>query len=186
MFSAQIIKSHESYLRQPSLVGRLKKNSFAQLKERVANKLVSWKEKLLSNAGKEILIKVVAQAVPTYTMSCFKLSNALCDELIGMVKQFWWGQKKQERKLAWMNWEKMCLTKEGGGMGFKDLKCFNLALLAKQGWKLQTNTSSLFYKAYKAKYFPGCEFVEANLGRQPSYAWRGIMAAQPLIKRGMR
>ena len=133
MFGAQIIKPHESYLGLPSLVGRSKRNSFAQLKERVANKLASWKEKLLSNAGKEILIKAVVQAVPAYTMSCFKFPNTLCDELTRMVKQFWWGQKKQERKLAWMSWEKMYLTKEGGGMGFKDLKSFNLALLAKQG-----------------------------------------------------
>ena len=131
------------------------------------------------------MLKAVVQAVPAYTMSCFKLSNTLYDELTGMVKQFWWGQKKQERKLAWMSWEKMYLTKEGG-MGFKDLKSFNLALLAKQGWRLQTNTSLLFYRVYKAKYFPGCEFVEANIGRQTSCAWRSIMADQPLIKRGMR
>ena len=45
----------------------------------------------------------------------------------------------------------MCLPKEKGGMGFNDLKSFNLALLAKQEGRLQTNTSSLFYKVYKAK-----------------------------------
>ena len=66
-------------------------------------------------------------------MSCFRLPTALCDELIGMVNQFWWGQRKDERKLAWMSWENMCLPKEKGGMGFNDLKGFNLALLAKQG-----------------------------------------------------
>ena len=85
-----------------------------------------------------------------------------------------------------MSWENMCLPKERGGMGFRDLQSFNLALLAKQGWRLQTNTSSLFYKVYKAKYFPGCDFVEANMGNQPSYAWRTIMAAQSLVRRGMR
>nr|XP_023916996.1 uncharacterized protein LOC112028530 [Quercus suber] len=104
-----------------------------QLKERVANKLAGWKEKLLSNAGKEILIKAVAQAVPSYTMSCFLLPKALCQELTGMVRQFWWGQKKDERRMAWMSWEKMCLLKDQGGMGFKDLEKFNLALLAKNG-----------------------------------------------------
>ncbi|XP_075664485.1 uncharacterized protein LOC142634090 [Castanea sativa] len=84
MFGAQVIKQHESYLGLPSLVGRLKRNIFAQLKLRVSNKLAGWKEKLLSNAGKEVLIKAVAQAVPSYTMSYFKLPNSLCDELTRM------------------------------------------------------------------------------------------------------
>ena len=81
----------------------------------MANKLAGWKEKLLSNAGKEILIKAVAQAVPAYTMSCFKLPNTLCDELTGMVGEAVLVGTKEVRKLAWMSWEKMCLTKEGGG-----------------------------------------------------------------------
>ena len=59
-FGAQIIRPHESYLGLPSLVGRSKRNTFTQLKERVANKLAGWKEKLLSNAGNEILIKAIA------------------------------------------------------------------------------------------------------------------------------
>ena len=103
-----------------------------------------------------------------------------------MVRQFWWGQVKEEKKLAWMSWDKMCLSKEKGGMGFRDLKTFNLALLAKQGWRLQTNSSPLFHRVYRAKYFPMCDFLEADMGRQPSYAWRSLMAAQALVRRGMR
>ena len=62
-----------------------------------------WKEKLLMHARKEVLIKSVAQAVPSYTMSCFLLPKKLCEELIGMIKQFWWGQVKNEKKLAWLS-----------------------------------------------------------------------------------
>ena len=59
MFGAHVIKSHETYLGLPSLVGRSKSNTFAHLKQRVENKVSSWKEKLLTSAGKEILIKAV-------------------------------------------------------------------------------------------------------------------------------
>lgn len=95
MFGAQLIKQHESYLGLPSWVGKSKRNTFAQLKLRVSNKLAGWKKKLLSSAGKEVLIKAVAQAIPSYTMSCLKLPNTLCDELTGMVRKFWWGASKR-------------------------------------------------------------------------------------------
>ena len=136
----------------------------------MANKVSVWKEKLLTHAGKEILIKSVAQAMLAYSMSCFLLPNKLCEELTRMTRQFWWEQMKNEKKLAWLSRDKMCLSKEKGGLGFCDLKSFNLALLAKQGWRLQTNSTSLFSRVYKAKYFPRCSFVEAVLGLRPSYA----------------
>ena len=78
-----------------------------------------------------MLIKAIAQAILTYTMSCFKIPNSLCDDLTSMILNFWWGQKGEERKMSWFSWEKMFEPKADGGMGFQQLKQFNLALLAK-------------------------------------------------------
>ena len=167
-------------------MGHSKRNTFLDLKGKLASKLARWKEKLLSKGGKEILIKAIAQAVPTYTMSCFKLPDSICEELTSMVRNFWWGQKGDERKMPWMSWETLCVPKSKGGMGFKLLKEFNLALLAKQGWKLQTETNSLAYKVLKAKYFLDYEFVAATIGKRPSYLWRSIMAAQHIVRSGVR
>ena len=55
-------------------------------------------------------------------------------------------------------------------MGFRDIHAFNMALPAKQGWCLQQNHESLFYKVFKAKYFPEGDFINAKLGSNPSYA----------------
>ena len=84
-----MIKLREKYLGLPSLVGRNKKNTFNSIKDKLRNKLVGWKEKLLSKAGKEVLIKVVAQAIPTYTISVFKLPDSLCEDLTSMIRNFW-------------------------------------------------------------------------------------------------
>ena len=69
-------------------MGKNKKNSFKEIKVKLARKLVGWKEKLLSKAGKEILIKAVAQAIPTYFMSYFKIPDFLCDELTSLMRNF--------------------------------------------------------------------------------------------------
>ena len=93
-------------------MGRNKKDTFKEVKTKLAKKLASWKEKLLSKAGKEVLIKAVAQAIPTYTMSCFKIPDSLCDEMTSIIRNFWWGQCKEERKMAWISWEKLCASKD--------------------------------------------------------------------------
>lgn len=125
------VARHEKYLGLSTIIGRSKKATFACLKERVWKKLQGWKEKLLSRPGKEILIKAVAQAIPTYMMSMFHIPDGLLDELHSILARFWWGANGAERKMHWHSWESLCLPKSMGGMGFRDVKILNQALLAK-------------------------------------------------------
>ena len=185
-FGAEVIQQHETYLGLPSLVGRSKKNTFHALKEILDNKLSGWKEKMLSQARKEILIKVVAQAIPAYTMSVFKPPDTLCDEMTSMVHSFWWGQTNRRNKMAWLAWDKVSVPKSDASLGFRNLKTFYLALLAKQGWRLQTNTHSLVHRVLKARFFPNSDFLHAKLGSKSSFAWRSIMVAQDMVKAGSR
>ena len=132
---------------------------------------------MLSKAGKEVLIKAVAQSIPTYTMGVFQLPGKLCDELDAMCARFWWGQVGEERKIHWKNWGFLTLPKKEGRMGFKDLRSFNLAILAKQGWRLLQDKSSLLYSYFKAKYFLRCDFLEATDCQNSSYVWKSLLAA---------
>ena len=141
---------------------------------------------MLSVGGKEILIKAVTQAIPTYTMSCFQLPKGLCEDLERMERNFWWGQRDQEAKMAWVSWRKMCKSKSDGGMGFRNLQAFNLAMLAKQAWRIMTNPNSLIARIYKAKYFPFGDILDAKLGSNPSYAWRSIYNSLEVIRKGVR
>lgn len=181
----EVIKS-EKYLGLPQMVGQAKNRTFLALKQRVCRKLQGWKEKLLSQGGKEVLIKAVALSIPTYIMSCFILFHNICEDLRKMMALFWWGQKKEEQEIYSVSWQNMCKSKDEGGLGFKDLRAFNLALSAKQCWRLTTYTSSLLYQIYKARYFPFHSFDTTRLGPSPSYTWRGLIRARQLILDGTR
>ncbi|XP_073152303.1 uncharacterized mitochondrial protein AtMg00310-like [Henckelia pumila] len=160
---------------------------FAFVKEKACNRLNGWRHKLLSRAGKEVLLKAVIQVLPTYVMSVFLLPLLLCDNLERMMNSFWLGQSDHSRGgLKWKSWDKLTLHKANGGLGFRKLHLYNLALLAKQSWKLFTEPNSLASRVLKARYYPQSSFFEAKLGANPSYAWRNIVATQELIKRGSR
>lgn len=77
-------------------------------------------------------MKVVAQAIPSYLMSCFLLPKYLYDELNQMIASFWWNNSDGDRRIHWLSWDKLCLPKNAGGLGLRYLYAFNLALLGKQ------------------------------------------------------
>lgn len=78
---------NEKYLGLPIYMGRSKEKTFAYIKDRAWKRIQGWKEKLPSKAGKEVLIKVVAQAIPSYAMSCFDLTKTLCDAISCVYKR---------------------------------------------------------------------------------------------------
>ncbi|XP_024178732.1 uncharacterized protein LOC112184727 [Rosa chinensis] len=77
----QVVESHEKYLGLPTYVGRKMTTTFQYIKDNLAKKLEVWQGKLLSGAGKDILNRVVAQALPTYAMSIFQLRKTFCEDL---------------------------------------------------------------------------------------------------------
>ena len=99
MLGSRIMNDCEKYLGLPMAHGKSKVNTFKELQERITKRVMRWKEKFISKAGREILIKTIAQAIPTYTMSIFKLLKAPCDSINSTLAKYWWGQTKDEKKI---------------------------------------------------------------------------------------
>ena len=113
---------NSKYLGLPSLVGRSKKVVFNYLKDKIWSKIKCWNTKLLSRAGKAVLLRNVAQCIPAYTMSCFLIPKTLCQELERMMNAFWWSSNSSNNKgIKWLSWTRMSMSKKQGGLGFRDL-----------------------------------------------------------------
>ena len=168
------------------MIGRRTQSFFNEIKLRVLRKISSWHHKFFSCSGKEILIKAVAQAVPTYAMSVFKLPLGLCDDMQGAIAKFWWGSTEVKKSIHWSRWEILGQAKIRGGLGFKDLSCFNQALVAKQGWRIIKDPDSLVAQILKARYFKHSYFLKAGLGSKPSYIWRSVLWGKEVLLKGYR
>ena len=148
------------YLGLPTPEGRMKKENFQPITDRMAKRCHAWDEKCLSSAGKEILIKVVAQAIPVYVMSVFHLSGSTHEVMAKCIRKLWWGEAQGKRRTHWISWNKFTKSQGDGGLGFRDFKLFNQALLARQAWRLIDRPESLCARVLEAKYFPNGHLMD--------------------------
>lgn len=140
---------------------------------------------MLSTAGKEILIKAVAQAVPVFAMACFDLTKTLCNLISEMICRYWWSNMDKEHKIHWVSREHMMLPKKEGGLGFRDLHVFNRAMLARQAWRLANAPNSLSARVLSAKYYPSGQIIRAVPKDGMSYSWRSILKGVELLREGV-
>jgi hypothetical protein len=174
----------EKYLGLPVYVGRSRTNVFTYLKECVWQRTQGWKEKFLSKAWKENLIKAIAKAVPVFAMRCFDNMKEMCNQICVIIAKYWWNNQEKDSSVHWVSWEKLILPKDEVGLGFRDLHSFYMVMLAKQGWRLIQNPYSLCARILKVKYFLKSSLLTARVRGGCSYTWWSIMQCKEVLKEG--
>ncbi|XP_021721994.1 uncharacterized protein LOC110689521 [Chenopodium quinoa] len=94
------VDKHGKYLGIPTIIGRYKRMVFEALKDGIWKKLNGWKEKLLSRVGKEVLLKSVIQAIPTYLMGVYKFPAGIINDIHSMMARFLWGNNDGSRRIS--------------------------------------------------------------------------------------
>jgi hypothetical protein len=140
---------------------------------------------MLACEGREVFLKTVIQSIPTHSMSCFKLTKKVCNNLRAIIGKYWWSSSLDRNSLHRVAWNVLTKPKIKGGMGFRKLELFNVAMLGKHGWRLITNPNSLCSHVLKARYYPDCGFMQATVPKRSSATWRTVVAGREALEQGL-
>ncbi|XP_014755959.1 uncharacterized protein LOC104584065 [Brachypodium distachyon] len=149
---------NEKYLGLLAMVGTDRSDCFKHLIERVKIKTSGWKAKMLSAGGKEVLLKAVAQSMPVFAMTVFKIPKNICKGITDAMSQYWWGNDDQKKKIHWLAWWKMCIPKE--------------------------EHDSLCAGVLRARYYPNGKLLKAKLKRGSSFTWQSVITGMENFNRG--
>jgi hypothetical protein len=163
----------------------MKKGKLQPSKDRLSKKLNNWAEKLMSMGAKDELVTLVAQAIPNHVMSIFKLPTGFHDDYMKLVRNFWWGEDEKKRKVHWASWDILTCPKNLVGVGLKDTKLMNQALLARQCWRIINKPESLCARLLKSIYFPRGNLLDTVFRQDVSPSWQGIEHGLELLKEGI-
>lgn len=152
--------------------------------DRIRHKAASWASRQLSGAGKLVMLKSVLTAVPSFAMTCFELPVSFCNRIQSVLTRFWWDASPEQRKMCWVAWERITTPKAAGGLGVRDIQAFNVALLAKQAWRVLTKPECLLSRILRAKYCNKAHFLQTEPPKAASrmerdYKRKGLIIDSP-------
>ena len=117
------------------------------------------------------LIRSILTSIPIYFLSFFRILNKVADKLVQIQRRFLWGGGLDQKKVAWIKWETICLPKEKGGLGIKEIRIFNKALLAKWRWNMLQQNSELWARILESKYGGWRALAEGKRANNESIWW---------------
>ena len=124
--------------------------SWEEVTQKLNAKLLNWKLKALSVGGRLTLLKLVLGSVPIYNMSLFKVLIGVLNKFESLRSRFFRGVAADDKKMAWVSWDKVCSDKEFGGLGVGTFFALNRALLFKWSWRFRSNPEALWVSVVKA------------------------------------
>ncbi|XP_026433860.1 uncharacterized protein LOC113331363 [Papaver somniferum] len=154
----------EKYLGTPTIFQASKIQTHMGILQAVDARITVWLHKLLSQAARTTLIKHIGQAITLFQMGAFLIPKHLCKQMDSHLSKFWWRETldPKDRKLHLLGWDILCSPKAKRGLGFIKAELNNLAMLARNAWRIIENPDCLLATVLKAKYFPRTDFLNAK------------------------
>lgn len=152
------------------------KETYRYLIDNAQKRLFAWRVNSLAFAGRVTLAQSVMAAFLTYTMQTTLLPKSICGKLEQLTRSFVWGRSFKARGWHTVNWERFCLPKRQGGIGFRRVYDFNRAMMMKLGWGLIEQPDAFWVRVLREKYKCGHNVLQmVNKTCNMLATWRGIV-----------
>jgi hypothetical protein len=159
-----------------------RRNTWQPVIDAMSKRLNSWSSRHLSYGGRITLVNSVLASIPLYFFSFFKAPCCVIKQLVRIQRNFLWGGSIEDKKLCWIKWDQICLSKAQGGLGVKNLALFNKALLCKWKWRFLTEDDALWAALLRFRYghLPSIVLTGNTLSNnaKSSIWWRDIIGLE--------
>ncbi|XP_052206780.1 uncharacterized protein LOC127811107 [Diospyros lotus] len=151
------------YLGIPLAAEKLKIIHFAPFTEKIADYIKAWKCAPMSYAGRAELTKSVLQGVECFWLSVLPIPAGVIDKIYRLCRGFLWNSHH-----PLVAWKEVCHAKNEGGLGFKDLKSWNMALMSKTLWNIQKKRDALWIRWVQPCYLGNGNIWDRSVKKEDS------------------
>ena len=149
--------------------------------------MAGWKGSLLSFVGKAVLVQASFSTIPAYFIQCNALPNKILDNINKVNRNFLWGSLEVDKKMHWVEWNKITKLKREGGLGLHIARGRNLSLLAKLNWRFLSEGHTLWAKVLKSKYCTRQRINSRNQNKLPcSSVWVTMKRGVDIFEKGIK
>jgi hypothetical protein len=169
------------YLGVPLHYNKLRREDLQTLIEKIIKRIAGWRGKLLTQAGRLLLIKTCLASIPVYLLSLFKFPRREIDLINSHMANCFWDDYEGHKKLHLANWHLICMKKQYGGLGVPCLKDLNLFLLGSWVKRFIRDEGKLWKNLVEKKYCSHGNIFYAD-NRHASPFWKGVILVTKAVK----
>ncbi|XP_058757171.1 uncharacterized protein LOC131630409 [Vicia villosa] len=170
------------YLGIPITSSRLNIHHYLPLIDKITQRMKHWTSKLLSYAGRILLIKSIILPITQYWMQCLPLPQFVIDKIDTMCKTFVWTGNTATSRKSPVAWTTMCKPKRQGGQGIVNLTLWNMITLLKCLWNLCCKADNMLVKWIHMVYLKGQEVMNAHIIQSCSWTIKRILELRNQIQ----
>lgn len=170
------------YLGLPLISTKLSVADCSPIIEKIKSRVNAWSAKMLTYAGRILLVKSVLFHCQVYWSNVFILPKCIIKKIDTICRNYIWSGKSDRKVMALVSWETICVPKKEGGLGVLQLAQWNNAACCKMLWKLVVNEDSMWTRWAKATYLKNQSLWNAKATDLHPWSWRKLLKLRLVFK----